>query len=526
MRNWTNRLLFVACVAGFVSLAYGLNYMYFTDHEVTVFGERCKFWHGDTLNGPVRSNDTIAIMQDPAFYDYVITTAGDFWHGSGYQPCFLGPGPIFNAPRLELPTDASTFRQRAIEQEHYFNAGPSMWARLQIMGDSLRIWWSPLGVPFDSSAFTFYPLPDSAVVFFDCPLNVFGTVSTVLILGAHGRVGLEDNLVYASADAHGIAPAGHHEKFVLISEADIKILNTWANGRENSSGLGISQTNPNLTSIVLDGIYVALGESFTFENQNDPDSGYVYDGAPDDRGVIYLFGSLIQARRGYVHRSNRASTGYLKNYRYDNTLRFWNFGLWDLRENLVEPSALDFGEVRLGRTVTDTIHLFNDHVPPRLDSISTHPPFSYSLITLDTFLFHHRVPVSFTASDTGFFEDSLRFFVPYYSRWISVPLRAYVPAPSGSDSSFILHPSSFILSCFPNPFNARTEIRFSLPQAGKVSLDLFDVTGRKVLTVVNADLTAGEHVVPLDGSGLASGVYFVSMTAASQIATQKILLLK
>ncbi|MCX6601659.1 MAG: T9SS type A sorting domain-containing protein [bacterium] len=524
MRNWTNRVLFALCVVGFVSLAHGLNYMYFTDREVQVFGDRIKFWHGDTLGGPVRSNDTIAIMQDPRFYDYVITTAADFWHGSGYQPVFTFPA-IFTAPRLELPANAATFRQLAVQQGHYFNAGPSMRARVQIMGDSLRIWWSPVGVPFDSSAFTFYSLPDSAVVFFDCPLNLFGTVSTVLILGAGGRVGLEDNLVYTSADSRGVAPAGHSEKFVLISEEDIKILNTPANGRENSSGLGNSQTNRNLTDIVLDGIYVALHESFTFENQNDPDSGYVFDGSPDDRGSIYLYGSLIQARRGYVHRANRGSTGYLKQYRYDNTLRFWNFGLWNLRENVIEPQTLDFGDVPLGETVSDTIHLFNDYVPPWLDSISTNPPF-FCPVAYDTLLFHHRLPVSFAASDTGLFEDSLRFHIPYYHRWMSVPLRGRSVRPSVSDSSFIPHPSSLSISSCPNPFNARTEIRFSLPQAGKVSLNLYDITGRKVATLFNHVATGGEHTVPLDATGLASGVYFVSIEAAGQIATRKILLLK
>jgi hypothetical protein len=524
MRKWTNRALFVFCVVGFVSLAHGLNYMYFSDIEMTTFGDRIKWWQGDTLDGAMRSNDEIAIMQGPQFYDYVITTEGDFWHGSAYNPQFTIP-PIFNAPRLELPVNAAPFRQLAIEQGHYFNAGPSMRARVQIMDDSLRIWWSPVGIPFDSSAFVYYPLPDSAVVFFDCPLNLFGTVSTVLIMGAGGTAGLEDNLVYVSADAQGVVPLGHAEKFVLISETEIKILNTWANGRENSSGLGLSQINRNLTSIVLDGIYVALHESFTFENQNDPDSGYVFDGAPDDRGIIYLYGGVYQMRRGYTHRSNLGSTGYLKLYRYDNTLRFWNFGLWNIRENVIEPQALDFGDVRLGETVSDTIHLYNDYVPPWLDSISANPPF-FSPAARDTLLFHHRLPVSFTANDTGLFEDSLRFRIPYYNLWMSVPLRGRGVPPSASDSSFIPHPSSLNFSCYPNPFNARTEIRFSLLRAGKVSLDLFDITGRKVMTVLDGHLTAGEHAVPLDGSALTSGIYFVRLLAAHGQATFKIALIR
>jgi len=522
MRKWTNRALFALCIVGFVSLAHGLNYEYFTHREVTVFGERMCFGDWDTnQHGPVRSNDSIRACALVFHPDYIITTGDTLEYGFGDRAIAY---PVLNAPQLPLPANANTFRQRAIEQGHYFNAGPSMRARVQIMGDSLRIWWSPVGVPFDTSAFVHYPLPDSAVVFFECPLNVFGTVSTVLILGARGRVGLEDNLVYVSADAGGVAPLGHPEKFVLISESEIKILNTWANGRENSSGLGWAQTNPNLTDIVLDGIYVALGESFTFENQNDPDSGYVFDGSPDDRGTIYLFGSVTQMRRGYVHRSNNSSTGYLKRYRYDNTLRFWNFGLWNIRENVIEPPALNFGDVRLGETATDTIHLFNDYVPPRLDSISTNPPF-FGPVATDTLLFHHRLPVSFAASDTGLFQDSLRFRIPYYNLWMSVPLRAHVPAPS-SVSSFIPHPSSFSLSAFPNPFNARTEIRFNLPQAGEVSLDVFDLNGRKVAILLEQRLSSGEHTVPFDGSAWPSGIYFLRLTAPNRQAATKLVLLK
>jgi hypothetical protein len=526
MRKWTNHALFALMIVGFVSLAYGLNYMYLSHDEMTTFGERIKFMTGDTMDGPVHSNDQIAIMGSPVFYDIVSTTADDFWRGAGYAPQFLGPQPYFNAPGVLIPSNADTLRLRAIQQGHYFNAGPNMQARVQIMGDSLRIWWGLIGLPLNTALHIYYPLPDSAIVYFNSPLTVFGTVSTVLILGAHGSIGLEDNIIYASADSlTGVAPAGHFEKFLLLSEGEIKILNTWANGRENSSGLGLSQTNANLTSIILDGIYVALGESFTFAQQNDPDSGYVCECSPDDRGTIYLYGSLYQMRRGYVHRGNRGSTGYKARYRYDNTLRFWNPGLWESFDYLVNPAQLDFGDVALSETVTDTIYFYGGF-PLTLDSISTVSPFSCPT-SIDSQQFHHQIPVSFTAADTGIFEDSLRFFISYYDLWMSVPLRAHVPSSSSvSDSSFILHPSTFILSCAPNPFNARTLIRFSVPQAGKVTLDLFDIGGRNVATILNTSLSSGEHAVPFDGAEQPSGIYFLRLSAANHQTATKLVLLK
>lgn len=79
---------------------------------------------------------------------------------------------------------------------------------------------------------------------------------------------------------------------------------------------------------------------------------------------------------------------------------------------------------------------------------------------------------------------------------------------------------------YPNPFNATTEIVYELPKAGKASLRVFDILGREVATLVNADVTAGSHRVMFDGSELASGVYFYRLQAGNFVATRKMLLLK
>jgi hypothetical protein len=94
---------------------------------------------------------------------------------------------------------------------------------------------------------------------------------------------------------------------------------------------------------------------------------------------------------------------------------------------------------------------------------------------------------------------------------------------------FILPPSSFILSCFPNPFNATTTISFTLPRTGTVDLNVYDVTGRLVRNLAggcNPPLQAGEHQIEFDGSDLPSGIYFVRMEAGGISQTRKIVLLK
>jgi len=190
MHGTAHKLVFFALVGLMVSLAYAINYQYHSNIEVTVFGDRIKFWHEDTLAGPIRSNDQIAIMENPVFYDFIITTAEDFWRGIGYNPGIPeSEYAIFNAPELPLPTDAGEIRLRAYTQGYFLMAGPEMQAWVRIRHDTLRVSWAVLGQPFDSSVYEDILLTDPATVFFDATLRISGTVSTELVLGASGGSG-------------------------------------------------------------------------------------------------------------------------------------------------------------------------------------------------------------------------------------------------------------------------------------------------------------------------------------------------
>ncbi|OGC77685.1 MAG: hypothetical protein A2Z27_00980 [candidate division Zixibacteria bacterium RBG_16_50_21] len=93
-------------------------------------------------------------------------------------------------------------------------------------------------------------------------------------------------------------------------------------------------------------------------------------------------------------------------------------------------------------------------------------------------------------------------------------------------------PKSFELNQnFPNPFNANTQIRFAVPKASHVRLDVFDILGRKVKTLVNENLTAGYKQVIWDGTNqngdeVASGVYFYRIKSVDFATTKKMVLLK
>lgn len=69
---------------------------------------------------------------------------------------------------------------------------------------------------------------------------------------------------------------------------------------------------------------------------------------------------------------------------------------------------------------------------------------------------------------------------------------------------------------YPNPFNPSTTIRFGLPERAEVKLDVYNIMGRKIETLVNEERSAGFYTVPFNGNGLASGMYIVWLQAVGE----------
>ncbi len=109
-------------------------------------------------------------------------------------------------------------------------------------------------------------------------------------------------------------------------------------------------------------------------------------------------------------------------------------------------------------------------------------------------------------------------------RAVPIPSRNFNSAKS--TDSLVEQQASVQLSNFPNPFNPTTQIEYSVPRSGFVSLKVYDILGREVATLVNQDQSAGIHSVTFDASRLASGVYFYRLTGPGINETSKMLLTK
>ena len=83
---------------------------------------------------------------------------------------------------------------------------------------------------------------------------------------------------------------------------------------------------------------------------------------------------------------------------------------------------------------------------------------------------------------------------------------------------------------YPNPFNPTTKIDFDLPLDSRVSITLYDISGREIKTLVNEQKTAGYYTIQFNSAGLSSGTYFYRImtksSAADYIMTKKMVLIK
>ncbi len=83
-----------------------------------------------------------------------------------------------------------------------------------------------------------------------------------------------------------------------------------------------------------------------------------------------------------------------------------------------------------------------------------------------------------------------------------------------------------LIGSYPNPFNASATITYQLPEAGDVTIEIFNLRGQKVATLVKGYMDAGVHNNVWDASEQASGVYFYRLTAGDRSFTQRMTLLR
>ncbi|MBC8424306.1 T9SS type A sorting domain-containing protein [bacterium] len=125
-------------------------------------------------------------------------------------------------------------------------------------------------------------------------------------------------------------------------------------------------------------------------------------------------------------------------------------------------------------------------------------------------------------SDSSVYEDGFHF-----DDFLAEGLRESDPG-TGIDTPLL---ATRLQGAYPNPFNPTTKIAFTSARAGHVTLEIYDVTGRLMRTLVDGHVGAGEHATLWDGRGddgtrAASGVYFARFAGGEVVDTTKLMLVK
>ena len=79
---------------------------------------------------------------------------------------------------------------------------------------------------------------------------------------------------------------------------------------------------------------------------------------------------------------------------------------------------------------------------------------------------------------------------------------------------------------YPNPFNPSTMISFDVPELQNISVQIFNITGQLIETLINGKLESGEYEILWDAGNLPSGIYFVQLKSGNKTLNQKLTLLK
>lgn len=97
---------------------------------------------------------------------------------------------------------------------------------------------------------------------------------------------------------------------------------------------------------------------------------------------------------------------------------------------------------------------------------------------------------------------------------------------TGIDSKSNIPSSFYVKQNYPNPFNPTTTIEFGLNKKSAVTLDIYNINGQRIESLVNGNLSAGIHKINWDASSYSSGMYFYRLHTKNHTVTKRLLLLK
>ncbi len=176
-------------------------------------------------------------------------------------------------------------------------------------------------------------------------------------------------------------------------------------------------------------------------------------------------------------------------------------------------------------TLTD-VQQWGTEIPWWVDSISA-PSLPHTIIPGDSVAIKVKVPIPVNASPlTDYYIDSLRITASTGIQHIVLMINTDILQNTTSQDDF-----AELKQNFPNPFFAETTIPFITRQSGQVGLEIFDIHGMKVRSVVDGRFAAGYHQVSWNGTddrgaALPGGIYLYRLITGNQTVTNRMVLIR
>ncbi|MGA9407914.1 MAG: T9SS type A sorting domain-containing protein [Bacteroidota bacterium] len=135
--------------------------------------------------------------------------------------------------------------------------------------------------------------------------------------------------------------------------------------------------------------------------------------------------------------------------------------------------------------------------------------------------------ITFTPADTSSQSGYIKLVYDALGSPDSVAVSGKGNKVTGVADAQSLLPKEFSLAQnYPNPFNPSTQIAYAVPKASQITLEIFDVLGRRVATLVNGVMQPGFYTANFNASSMSSGIYFYRLSSPGVIFIKKMMLLK
>lgn len=204
----------------------------------------------------------------------------------------------------------------------------------------------------------------------------------------------------------------------------------------------------------------------------------------------------------------------------------------------LDQTELDFGTIYVGESATLPLTINNPSPSVLIGNATIQAPFSLIDAVGDAYQYMNiivppqsflQLNVRFIPTQGGTFSKSLTLNTDATTPTIVVDLVGEANLVSNDDN--IQQAITALKGNFPNPFNPSTEIAYSLKETGKVKIEIYNLKGQLVKTLVNDTMPQGDHTITWNGKdqrghGVSSGVYLYKMQVGSYTSTKKMMLMK